>query len=191
MNTFVSNANAAVGELRRAWGWLLTLGILLAGMGLFAIVYQGASSIASVMAFGAVLVAAGIVQLASTFQARGAGHAILYLLLGAFDLVIGFVLIAHPAVGAMAITLVLSAYFLVGGIYRVMYALWLQFPQYGWFVFNGVVMAALGVLLWMQWPGASFWFLGFAVGVNFIITGLTWIAVAVQARGVTKLPVAG
>ena len=187
MNTFVSNANDAMADLRRAWGWLLALGVLLVVLGVFAIMYQGASSIASVIAFGAVLMVAGVVQLAAMFQARGAGHVILYLLMGALDLVVGFVLIKHPASGAMAITLVLSAYFLAGGIYRVIYALWLQFPQYGWFVFSGLVMAALGVLLWMQWPGASFWFLGFAVGVNFIITGVTWIAVAVQARSVTKL----
>ncbi len=182
MTLFISDINASIDAVRKEWGWFLALGIALAVLGAIAIFYQGSSTIASIIALGAVMIAAGIVQLALMFQAHGAGHVILYLLLGALDLVIGFVLIQHPAVGALAVTLVLSAYFIVGGIYRVIYALWLQLPQYGWVAFSGIVMAALGLMLWAQWPISATWFLGFAVGINFVIIGVSWIALAIRVR---------
>lgn len=189
MRLAISDANDAVSAIRKEWGWFLALGILIAALGVFAILYQGTSTIATVIALGAILMTAGIIQLALIVQAHGAGHVILYLFLGALDLVVGFVLIQHPWAGALAVTLVLSAYFIIGGIYRVFYALWLQFPQYGWVAFSGVVMAALGVMLWAQWPTSAFWFLGFAVGVNFVLIGVSWIALAIRVRSAVNAPI--
>ena len=189
MRLLISDANDAISAIRKEWGWFLALGIALAVLGVAAILYQGASTIASVITLGGIMMAAGVVQLALMIQAHGTGHVILYLLLGVLDLIVGFVLIMHPAVGALAVTLVLSAYFIAGGLYRVIYALWLQFPQYGWVVFSGIIMLALGFLLWAQWPASAFWFPGLAVGVNFIFIGVSWIALAIHVRGAMKIPV--
>ncbi|HEV3153710.1 MAG TPA: HdeD family acid-resistance protein [Candidatus Baltobacteraceae bacterium] len=182
MSTFMADVNASMSAVRKEWGWFLALGIALVVLGVAAVAYQGHSTIAAVIALGAIMIAAGIFQLALTFQAHGAGHVVLYLLLGALDVVVGFALIQHPVAGALLVTLVLSVYFLIGGIYRVIYALWLQFPQYGWVAFSGLLMAVLGVMLWAQWPISAAWFIGFAVGINFIFVGVSWIALAISAR---------
>ncbi len=188
MKTLVSDVNDSLSAIRKEWGWFLALGIALVALGVFAILYQGQSTMASVIALGAIMMTAGIFQLALMFQAHGAGHVILYLLLGVLELVVGFALIQHPAAGALAVTLVLSAYFVIGGVYRVIFALSLQFPQYGWVAFSGVIMAALGVMLWAQWPISALWFLGFAVGVNFVLIGVSWIALAIRVRSALNVP---
>lgn len=182
MSSLITQMNASLTEARKEWGWFLTLGIALIVLGAAAIIYESTATIASVVVLGAIIFVAGIFQLFTAFQARGAGHVILYLLLGVLELVVGFVLMEAPGAGALAVTLVLSVYFMFSGIFRVIYSLWMQFPQYGWAVFSGLVTLALGILLWAQWPTSAVWFIGFAVGVNFILIGISWSALALKLK---------
>ncbi len=178
MSTLVNNIAESVREARKEWGWYLALGILLTAIGVFGIYSGYAATRASVIVLGAVLLAAGIVQLVAMFAARGAGHVILYLLVGLLDIVVGLMLIEHPDGGALALTLLLAVAFFFGGIIRFFIANLLQFPQYGWSAFSGILTTILGLLLWMQWPVSAAWFIGFVVGLNFIFAGIAWSAVA-------------
>jgi uncharacterized membrane protein HdeD (DUF308 family) len=171
-----------VAAAHRQWGWYLALGILLILVGIYAIYAEGLATLASVFALGIVLLIAGIAQIVGAFMARGAGHVILLLLVGFLDIIVGFALLQHPAIGALAITLLLAALFLFGGIFRFVSALWLQFPNYGWVAASGVISFILGVLLWMQWPVSAFWFIGFAVGLNFIFAGIAWSSMALRLK---------
>ncbi len=184
MNSIFADANARLTAARREWGWFLALGLALIACGAVAILYQGASTIAATGAIGAILIFAGVFQLLLVFQARGAGHVILYLLMGVLDIVVGLAVIEHPGAGALLLTLVVAIYLVVGGIFRAIFALWMQFPQYGWAAFSGVLAAVLGVLLWVQWPTSATWFIGFAVGVNFIFMGVGYCAFALRLRNV-------
>jgi uncharacterized membrane protein HdeD (DUF308 family) len=166
----------------RQWGWYLALGILLILVGIYAIYAEGLATLASVFALGIVLLIAGVAQIVGAFMARGAGHVILLLLVGFLDIIVGFALLQHPAIGALAITLLLAALFLFGGLFRFVSALWLQFPNYGWVAASGVISFILGVLLWTQWPVSAFWFIGFAVGLNFIFAGIAWSSMALRLK---------
>ena len=84
--------------------------------------------------------------------------------------------------GALIVTLWLAVYLIFTGLFRVIYALWSQMANSAWAVFAGILAIALGVLLWMQWPSSAVWFLGFAVGVNFIFAGVAWTALALRLR---------
>ena len=182
MASIVSNVAASLYEAHKEWGWFLAMGIALTILGIAAIAYQTTSTMASVITLGLIVIIAGVVQLFMAFQARGAGHVVLYLLIGALDLVVGFVLVRDPAAGALAVTLVLSVYLMFGGIFRTIYALWAQFPQYGWAVLSGLITLLLGVLLFAQWPVSAIWFLGFAVGLNLIFLGVSWSMLAFKLK---------
>jgi hypothetical protein len=56
----------------------------------------------------------------------------------------------------------------------------LQFPHHGWAALSGIVTVALGVFLWAQWPTSANWFIGLAVGINFIFAGIAWSATALK-----------
>lgn len=189
MTSIISGLNETVDTIRKEWGWFLVLGLSLIVLGVFAIVYEEIATLASISALGILLVLAGAMQLAAAFGARGAGHVVLYLLFGLLEMLVGFVLIGHPIGGALLVTLTLSVYLIFSGTCRFVYALWSQLPNYGWAAFAGLVSALLGVLLWMQWPSSAVWFLGFAVGVNFIFAGTSWTALALKLRNV-HLPAA-
>jgi uncharacterized membrane protein HdeD (DUF308 family) len=165
---------ADVSQAHRLWGWYVALGIVLILVGIYAIWAEMVATLALVVVLGVVLLIAGVAQIVSAFAARGAGHVILLLLVGALDIVVGLMLWGHPLIGALTITLLLAALFVFGGIFRFVSALWLQFPHYGWAAFSGVISFILGILLWTQWPYSALWFIGFVVGLNFIFSGVSW-----------------
>lgn len=178
MKTIAEDVAGSVQAAHKQWGWYLTLGVVLVLAGIYAIYSQTAATLASVIVLGAIILTVGLVQIISAFMARGAGHVILLLLVGVLDVVVGVMLMQHPGAGALTVTLLLAALFVFGGIFRFIAALWLQFPQYGWVAFSSAVTFVLGILLWAQWPFSATWFIGFAVGVNFIFAGVAWSAMA-------------
>lgn len=182
MRTIAADVAGSIQQAHKTWGWYLALGILLILLGVYAIANDIAASFVSVIVLGVLLIVAGVAQLIGAFMARGAGHVILLLLVGALDIIVGWMLIQHPELGALFLTLLLSVLFVFSGIYRLVAALWLQFPHYGWVAFSGLVTLALGVLLWTSWPISGLWFIGIAVGVNFIFAGLAWSAMAWKLR---------
>jgi uncharacterized membrane protein HdeD (DUF308 family) len=169
-------------------GWCLALGIVLVVIGCYAIWAESIATLASVILLGVLVFIAGIAQLLGAFMVRGAGHVILLLLMGALDVFVGFVLMQHPGLGALAITLFLAALLTVGGIYRFIAALWLQIPHSGWIAFSGLLSFVLGILLWLEWPSSAFWFIGLAVGINFIMAGIAWSSLAWRLRAVPAQP---
>ncbi len=84
----------------------------------------------------------------------------------------------------MTLTLLLAALFVFTGIHQFVAALWLQLPNYGWYArtLSGLVSFILGVMLWMQWPVPAEWFIGFAVGINFIFAGVAWSTFALKIK---------
>jgi uncharacterized membrane protein HdeD (DUF308 family) len=182
MRTIAGDVASSIGQARKEWGWYLVLGILLILLGIYAIVYGEAATLAAIIVLGIVLLVAGIVQIVGAFMARGAGHVILALLVGVLDIIVGLMLLQHPGIGALTITLLLAALFVFGGIFRFVSALWLQFPQYGWVALSGALTFILGILLWLQWPVSAAWFIGFIVGLNFIFVGITWAMLALRLK---------
>lgn len=182
MNTIAANVADSINEVHKQWGWYLALGITMIVAGAYAIYADVAATVASVLVLGAVVFVAGIAQLIGAFMARGAGHVILFLLIGALDVIVGVMLMQHPEAGALTVTLLLSSLFVFGGLFRFVTALLLQLPHYGWMAFSGLVTLALGVLLWLQWPFSGVWFIGFYVGVILIFAGVAWSALAFKLK---------
>jgi uncharacterized membrane protein HdeD (DUF308 family) len=99
---------------------------------------------------------------------------------------VGLLVVTHPVAGALAWTLLFAAFFTVIGIFRVIAAAKLKFPLWGWAVFDGVVTALLGLVLWISWPWSGLWFLGFALGVSLILRGWSYIMLSIAARSLAR-----
>ena len=72
------------------------------------------------------------------------------LLDGIVRTVVGALLMLYPDAGAQSITLLLSFYFIVAGLFKTFGSIAVPFPGWGWIVASGVVSVALGVMLAMQ-----------------------------------------
>ena len=75
----------------------------------------------------------------------------------------------------VSITILLASLFIVGGLFRTVFASSLRFPSCGWTVFSGVASVIVGFMLIYQLPTASVWFIGFLLGVDFIFDGVSLI----------------
>jgi uncharacterized membrane protein HdeD (DUF308 family) len=176
----------AIRERRR---WFLVLGIVLVGLGVLALGDTILVTLVSVAFLGLLLLASAIFQAIEWLRGREERH-FLDLFGFVLDLVVGLILLSNPASGALAITLVLAVFFLVGGLMRVFGALSSEAPHRAWAVLDGAVSALLGILLWVHWPSSALWFVGFAIGIALIFRGWAWMMLALWLRQPSLKPAA-
>jgi len=177
-------------KLRSKWGWLLALGIVMVALGIIALFIMPAATMGTVLVLGWLLIVSGIVEMVHAFRVRGWGGLFLHLIGGILGVLIGLLVITHPLVGAMALTLLFASFFTVIGLFRLITAIRLKFPGWGWAVFDGAITLGLGILLWAQWPVSAIWFLGLAVGVSLILRGWSYIMFALAIHSLTSaLPI--
>ena len=167
-------------------GWVIVAGISLLVLGFAAVIYDVTATIASVVLFGWLLMVAGVMQTVNAFQVRSWSGFFLYLLDGIVRTVVGALLVLYPDAGAQSITLLLSFYFIVAGLFKTFGSIALQFPSWGWSVASGVISVALGVMLAMQWPSSATWFIGFAVGLDLIVYGWALLMFAAAIKNVSN-----
>ncbi|HUN76791.1 MAG TPA: DUF308 domain-containing protein [Steroidobacteraceae bacterium] len=134
------------------------------------------ATFATVFFFGWLLLISGIAALIHAFTAGNWRGSLLYVLSALIRGFTGYLLIRYPGAGAVSLTLVLASFFVVGGLFRTIGAGTIQFPRWGWSAFSGILSFALGVMLLIQLPVSSIWFIGFAIGVDAVFEGVSLIA---------------
>ena len=174
-------------DLRRKWGWLFVLGISMVILGTVALFIAPAATLGTVLVLGWLLVVSGVVEAIQSFRVRKWGGVFLHLIGGVLGVLVGLLVVTHPVAGALAWTLLFASFFTVIGMFRLVAAIRLKFPNWGWAAFDGAVTLLLGLMLWMDWPASGLWFLGFAVGVSLILRGWSYVMFAIAVRA---LPVA-
>jgi uncharacterized membrane protein HdeD (DUF308 family) len=168
-------------------GWIIFAGITMLVLGTLAIIYDVTATIATVVLFGWLLMLAGVMQTVHAFQVRTWSGFFLYLLDGILRATVGTLLVVYPDSGALTLTLVLSFYFIAGGLFKTIGSAILRFPSWGWTVASGLVSVALGVMLAMQWPTSGLWFIGFAVGLDLILYGWALLMFATAIKSLSAI----
>jgi uncharacterized membrane protein HdeD (DUF308 family) len=173
-------------NLRSRWGWLLTLGTVLVLIGTIATIIPLSATIASSVIFGWILTAAGIVEIIYAFRIHKWGGLFLHFIVGLLGFFTGLITLTHPLAGALVWTLFFASFLVVVGVFRLIAAVTLRFPNWGWSVLDGGVTMGLGALLWAEWPWSGLWFLGVALGISFVLRGWSYIMFAIAIRELPK-----
>jgi uncharacterized membrane protein HdeD (DUF308 family) len=176
-----------ISEIRRSWGWFLALGVLFILAGVACILGDVTATFVTVLFFGWMLLFSGVVALIHAFRTRTWSGFFLYLLSALLRGFTGYLLIRYPGTGAASLTLVLAAFFVVGGMFRAIGAGMVQFPRWGWALVSGIVSVALGIMLLVQLPVSSVWFIGFAIGVDLILDGTSLVGFATAIHSLPTL----
>lgn len=172
-------------QLHKYWPSVLVLGILLVLLGVMAIFAANYTTFASIMFLGSLLTIGGFLQIVYAFWGiRGQGFA-QSLLSGIFYTIVGLVFITHPNVTALAITLLLAAFYTVSGIFKIVVSVTTPVVQWGWLLFSGIISLALGLFIWAEWPSVGMWLIGLFIGIDLITIGWFWIILSLMAK---KLP---
>ena len=176
---------AATAALREHWVLFLVEGVVLLVLGATAVVLPPIATLAVTILFGWLFLVSGIVGLVTTFWMRHAPGFWWSLLSAALGIIVGGMLLASPVTGALSLTLVLIAFFLIEGAVSIMFALDHKRElsgQWGWMLMSGVIDLVLAVMIFAGLPSTAAWAVGLLVGINMIFGGTALIAMALHAR---------
>jgi uncharacterized membrane protein HdeD (DUF308 family) len=177
-----SEMNAAV---REHWKAFLFEGILLAVLGLAAMIVPPLASLAVTIFLGWMFLISGVAGLALTFWARQMPGFWWSLISAALAVLAGLVLLAQPAQGALTLTIVVGAYFLAEGVATIMYALEHRrelSERWSWLLVAGIMDILIAAVIIAGLPGSALWAIGLLVGINLLFGGASLIGMALAAR---------
>ena len=173
-------------EAKKNATWLIVLGVLTVILGALAIGSPLMTGIAVTLFIGVLLTAMGVLQIIAAFKSGQWGSGIFGTLIGLLSIVAGLLMFFRPGIGLASLTLLLAAYFLVDGICEIIASFKMK-PEsgWGWMLFNGIVAAVLGFLLWRQWPVSGSYAIGILFGVHILMSGIVMAVVGLGARRIS------
>lgn len=190
------------GDLGLNWKWMLTLGILIAILGVVGLGMTYWLTVFSVLWLGVLIIIGGVAQVVQAFKSSGWRSVAAHVLVGLLYVGVGVVLIALPVQSAWWLTLFVGAMFVVVGILRLVMAF--QARGQGaaalWLALSGLISLGLGILIYsivslptpeqlatadaaQGWFTEWGWVIGLFVAVEFIAHGASLVALALTAKG--------
>jgi uncharacterized membrane protein HdeD (DUF308 family) len=174
---------------QRASSGLILLSILLIVVGLLALFLVAATSLGVVIVIGWLLLLHGCVQLVHSFRSAGIGHIVWKVLVAVLYLSAGAYLIAHPALGAAALTLLLGMFLVTEGLADIItYFSTRRLRRSRWVLVDGTINLLLGAMIWNSWPSSSLWVIGTLVAFSMLMTGTTRLMMALAVRTLARDP---
>ena len=167
------------------WKAFLFEGILLAVLGIAALILPPLASLAITIFLGWMFLISGIGGLIVTYWARSTPGFWWSLISAALAVFAGMLLLARPMQAVLTLTIVVGAYFLAEGVATIMYALEHRRElsgRWSWLLIAGILDLAVSFLIIAGLPGSAEWALGLLVGINLLFGGATLIGMALAAR---------
>jgi uncharacterized membrane protein HdeD (DUF308 family) len=167
------------------WKAFLFEGILLAVLGIAALIVPPLASLAIAIVLGWMFLISGIGGLIVTYWARSTPGFWWSLISAGLAVLAGMLLLARPMQAVLTLTIVLGAYFLAEGVATIMYALEHRRElsgRWSWLLISGLVDIAISFMVITGLPSSADWAIGILVGINLLFGGATLIGMALAAR---------
>ena len=182
LNQLQSKMRAAV---RDHWKAFLFEGILLAILGLAAMIVPPLASLAVTIFLGWMFLVSGVAGLVVTVWARAMPGFWWSLVSAALAVLAGGVLLARPMQGVLTLTIIIGIYFVAEGVATIMYALEHRRElsgRWSWLLVAGLMDTLIAFFIIAGLPGSAGWAIGLLVGINLLFGGATLIGMALAAR---------
>jgi len=176
---------AVATAIHEHWKLFLIEGVILALLGVAAIAVPWIATLAFTLVLGWLFLISGIVGLVTTFWMRGMPGFWWSLFSAIIAIAAGIILLTSPVSGALSLTFVLIAFFVIEGIVTIMYAIEHRNQlsgRWGWMLASGVVDLILAGIIFAGLPGTAAWALGLLVGINLVFGGTAMIGMALAAK---------
>jgi uncharacterized membrane protein HdeD (DUF308 family) len=184
-NDFEKMQSEMSAAVKAHWKAFLFEGILLAILGLAAMILPTFASLAVAIFLGWMFLISGIGGLIVTYWARNMPGFWWSLTSAALAVLAGGILLARPMQGVLTLTIVVGAYFLAEGVASIMYALEHRREltgRWSWILVAGLMDILIAFIVIAGLPGSAEWVLGLLVGINLLFGGATLIGMALAAR---------
>ena len=162
---------------------IIFLGLGLIALGLIVLVYPQQSGMTVVFVVGLLLLIGGLLRLAFAWLSVSWGDTFLRFLLGLLAVLAGGYMIAQPAAGLQALTIVVIIYLIADGISEIVFALRVPPATGGTLILlSGALTLLLGALLWLGWPWTGEKAIGLMIGLKLLLDGAALVGIGVTAR---------
>ncbi|MCL9683990.1 HdeD family acid-resistance protein [Legionella maioricensis] len=165
------------------WGWLLSLGVLLLIFGVIGLGMDLLLTIVSMYFFAALLLISGLSHFADAFKYKKWKGAVWQILIAILYIIGAGIVLYDPLLASTIITALLAWTLIVIGITRITMSISLRDTKgRGWILFAGISSLILGILILLHWPMSGLWVIGLFIAIDMIVSGWTYIFMAMSLR---------
>lgn len=177
-----SGADVVSDTVERSWRASMGAGVIIAVIGVLAILAPFAAGVSLSILLGALLVVGALVHVAHAFSG-GWKRFFVQGILAVIYAVAGITLLANPVIGLTTLTILLAAFLVVDGVLEIVMGFQARGSR-GWgaLVVSGVCALVIAAIIWVGWPATAAWALGLLFGVNLLISGLSMMFMAQGTR---------
>jgi len=194
VNPNVSEIKRSIRETLQAhWRLFLLQGVIMILLGGLAVAAPALATIAVDIYVGWLFLISGTIGFVAMFSARDISGFFWTFATALLSVVVGALLIWTPVEGALSLTVVLTAFFIMEGVLQAAASLVYRrtVPEsWGWMFASGLADLALAAIIIAGWPGSAAWTLGLIVGINLVTSGWAIVMVALAARSVDQISTA-
>lgn len=178
-----SSPSPLLSAIGRSWSILLLYGVVALGFGITAIGWPMAAATALAWALGLMAIVEGVISLLALVSGGSGAPRGWLLLYAVASLGFGTLAVINPLATASVLVLLLAAWLLVAGIYRIVFAVRVRRHIQGeWvLILSGVLAIVLG-LLFAANPLAGVAVTALWIGIGSLLYGLLQIVVALKLR---------
>jgi len=171
------------------WRLMMFQGVIMIILGVLAVAAPVIATIAIDIYVGWLFLFSGVIGLIALFSSHHIPAFLWSLITAALSIALGILLIWKPVEGALSLTFVLTAFFLVEGVFQIATSLVYRdsLPgTWGWMLASGVSDLLLVAIIVLGWPATGVWVLGLLVGINLFMSGWAIVMMAFAGRQATK-----
>lgn len=178
---------AMTGYLHRSWWILLLYGAIAVTFGAIALINPLTAGVALAWAFGIMALAEGLISLAALCDRHSSLSRGWLLLYAIASLLFGVLTLINPAATATVLVLLLAAWLIIGGVFRIMFAIRVRKAIRGeWLIALSGLLAILLGALFIASPVAGLVVTTLWIGAIAVVYGALQIVAAFRVRRLEK-----
>lgn len=185
MQTVAANHSLGFGmkAVRDRWGWFVALGVGMLIAGGIASSNLFAATLASVIYIGAMMLLAGVMQIAHALATSGWAKRNIPLFSGILYVVTGAIVFFDPILASASISMVIGVFLSLSGVSRIVYGFRKRSQSgYSWILASGVLSLVGGAVIVAAWPGIGLWLLGALLSVDLLFQGWSFLIFGLAIR---------
>jgi len=176
----IENLDTSLSE--GSWGWVLGAGVVTCLFGILAYISVFATTLASMLVLGVLVMGAAVMQIAAIFSNHKWKSVTLHVLLALLYAFAGVIFITQPMLAADSMTLFLGVFLIMSGVFRIVGSFTTISTSRTWAFCSGAISAALGGVILASWPVTSLFTIGLFIGIDLMFLGLYLIMFAFAIR---------
>jgi len=178
----------AINQISSKWWTFLLRGIVALALAAFAFMMPSAMATALVYIFAAYFIITGVATVVGGFSVTGIGNWWLLIVLGVVESFLGFIMLAEPGAGPLALAYIFAIWVILTGTMEISGAIQLRTYTNNnefWWILLGLVTLAIGIYVVIN-PSLGVTALVYTVGIYAALAGISLIALSFRIKALPK-----